>query len=188
MFRGPSWPMILVLAGFCAPSSELQIAESWYGKTALDDLLGVPPDKINNDRLYRALDALLSYKDELCRHLQKCYGEMFGATFNFLFYDITSTYFERSINPQARRGYSRDSRPDCPQVCIGLVATKEGLPLSFEIFDGNRPDVTTAQEMVHLMETKYGKVNRVWVMDRGMVSEENLEFMRKADARYLVGS
>lgn len=188
-----SWSLmasILVLARFCAPSSELQIAESWYEKTALDDLLDVPPDKINDDRLYRALDALLPYKDDLSRHLQERYGELFGTAFDFLFYDITSTYFEGSAdgNPRARRGYSRDSRPDCPQVCIGLVATKEGLPLAFEIFDGNRPDVTTAQEMVHIMEAKYGKANRVWVMDRGMVSEDNLEFMRKANARYLVGT
>jgi transposase len=181
---------ILVLARFCAPSSELQIAESWYDKTALDDLLGVPCDKINDDRLYRALDALLPHKDALCKHLQQRYGELFGSTFDFLFYDITSTYFEGTANgnPQAKRGYSRDSRPDCPQVCIGLVATKEGLPIAFEIFDGNRTDVTTAQEMVELMETKYGKANRVWVLDRGMVSEDNLEFMRNSKARYLVGT
>ena len=181
---------ILVLARFCAPSSELQIAESWYDKTALDDLLGVACEKINDDRLYRALDVLLAYKDDLCRHLQRRYGELFGASFDFLFYDITSTYFEGNAegNPQARRGYSRDSRPDCPQVCIGLVATKEGLPLAFEIFDGNRPDVTTAQEMVQVMEAKYGKADRVWVLDRGMVSEDNLEFMRLSGARYLVGT
>jgi transposase len=181
---------ILVLARFCAPSSELQIAESWYDKTALDDLLGVAGEKVNDDRLYRGLDALLSYKDDLCGHLQARYGELFGATFDFLFYDITSTYFEGSTegNPQAKRGYSRDGRPDCPQVCIGLVATKEGLPLAFEIFDGNRPDVTTTQEMVKAMEAKYGKANRVWVLDRGMVSEKNLEFMRKANARYIVGT
>jgi len=181
---------ILVLARFCAPSSELQIAESWYDKTALDDLLGVACAKINDDRLYRALDVLLAYKDDLCRHLQRRYGELFGASFDFLFYDITSTYFEGNAegNPQARRGYSRDSRPDCPQVCIGLVATKEGLPLAFEIFDGNRPDVTTAQEMVQVMEAKYGKADRVWVLDRGMVSEDNLEFMRLSGARYLVGT
>jgi len=181
---------ILVCARFCAPSSELQIAESWYDKTALDDLLGVPGDKINDDRLYRALDVLLPYKDELCRHLQQRYGELFGTTFDFLFYDITSTYFEGAAtgNPQAKRGYSRDSRPDCPQVCIGLVATKEGLPLAFEIFDGNRPDVTTTREMVEVMEAKYGKAHRIWVLDRGMVSEENLEFMRISGARYLVGT
>jgi transposase len=181
---------ILVLARFCAPSSELQIAESWYGKTALEDLLGVSDGKINDDRLYRALDVLLPYKDQLCTHLQNRYGELFNATFDFLFYDITSTYFEGAAegNPQAKRGYSRDSRPDCPQVCIGLVATKEGLPIAFEIFDGNRPDVTTPKEMVMVMETKYGKANRVWVMDRGMVSEKNLEFMRESGARYLVGT
>ena len=181
---------ILVLARFCAPSSELQIAEFWYSKTALDDMLGVAADKINDDRLYRALDALLPYKDALCLHLQKRYGELFGSTFDFLFYDITSTYFEGTAkgNAQAKRGYSRDGRPDCPQVCIGLVTTREGLPLAFEIFDGNRVDVTTTKEMVQIMEAKYGKANRVWVMDRGMVSEDNLEFMRGIDARYLVGT
>ena len=181
---------VLVLARFCAPSSELQIAEFWYGKTALDDMLGVADDKINDDRLYRALDALLPHKDALCLHLQKRYGELFGSTFDFLFYDITSTYFEGTAksNAQAKRGYSRDSRPDCPQVCIGLVATREGLPIAFEIFDGNRPDVTTTKEMVQIMEAKYGKANRIWVMDRGMVSEMNLDSMRKAGARYVVGT
>jgi transposase len=187
------WPImtaILVLARFCAPSSELQIAESWYDKTALDDLLGVPCDKINDDRLYRALDSLLPHKDDLCRHLQKRYGELFGSTFDFLFYDITSTYFEGSAkgNPQAKRGYSRDGRPDCPQVCIGLVTTKEGLPIAYEVFDGNRTDVTTTQEMVETMEKKYGKAGRVWVMDRGMVSEDNLKYLRSTGARYLVGT
>lgn len=181
---------ILVIARFCAPSSELRIADNWYKMTALDDLLGVSVDKINDDRLYRALDVLLPYKDDLCRHLQRRYGELFGTDFDFLFYDITSTYFEGSAdnNPQAKRGYSRDNRPDCPQICIGLVTTKEGLPIAFEIFDGNRPDVTTTQEMVSSMEAKYGEANRVWVMDRGMVSEENLEFMRMTNARYLVGT
>ena len=181
---------VLVLARFCAPSSELQIAESWYEKTALDDLLGVRSDKIIEDRLYRALDALLPHKDELCHHLQRRYGELFGCSFDFMFYDITSTYFEGSAkaNPQAKRGYSRDGRPDCPQVCIGLVTTREGLPLAFEVFDGNRVDVTTTQEMVQIMEGKYGKAKRVWVMDRGMVSEDNLESLRSTGARYLVGT
>jgi transposase len=181
---------ILVLARFCAPSSELQIAESWYDKSALDDLLGVACEKVNDDRLYRALDVLLPHKDKLCKYLQTRYGELFGATFDFLFYDITSTYFEGNAkgNPQAKRGYSRDGRPDCAQVCIGLVASKEGLPLAFEIFDGNRVDVTTTQEMIQIMESKYGKANRIWVMDRGMVSENNLDYMRQKDARYLVGT
>jgi transposase len=181
---------ILVVARFCAPSSELQIAESWYDKTALDDLLGVSSDKINDDRLYRALDFLLPHKDDLCRHLQKRYGELFGTTFDFLFYDVTSTYFEGSAkgNPQAKRGYSRDKRSDCPQVCIGLVATKEGLPIAYEVFDGNRSNVTTTQEMVEIMEKKYGKANRVWVMDRGMVSDANLKYIRSTGAYYLVGT
>ena len=188
-----SWSLmtcLLVLARFCAPSSELQIAESWYGKTALEDLLGVPSDKINEDRLYRALDALLPHKDALCRHLQQCYGELFGTRFNFLFYDVTSTYFEGNgeRNRQAKRGYSRDSRPDCVQVCIGLVVSREGLPLAFEVFDGNRTDVTTLGEMVELMESKYGQAERVWVIDRGMVSEENLGFLRQRGASYLVGT
>jgi transposase len=187
------WSMmacILSVARFCAPSSELQIAESWYDKTPLEDLLGVPADRINDDRLYRALDALLPHKDALCRHLQDRYGELFGETFDFLFYDITSTYFEGTAhgNPQAKRGYSRDNRPDCPQVCIGLVTSKEGLPLAFEVFDGNRPDVTTTEEMVEIMESKYGKANRIWVMDRGMVSEDNIEFMQERGARYIVGT
>lgn len=181
---------VLSLARFCAPSSELQIAESWYGKTALDDLLGVSDEKINDDRLYRALDALLPHKDNLCKHLQKRYGELFGAKFDFLIYDITSTYFEGTgkANPQAQRGYSRDSRPDCVQVCIGLVASIEGLPLAFEVFDGNRTDVTTVEEMLDLMQNKYGKAERVWVMDRGMVSEENIELLQGCGARYLVGT
>lgn len=188
-----SWSVmaaVLTLARFCAPSSELQIAESWYAKTALDDLVGVPAEKINDDRLYRALDALLPHKDALCRHLQKRYGELFGTTFDFLIYDVTSTYFEGSgkRNARAKRGYSRDSRPDCVQVCIGLVTSSEGLPLGFEVFDGNRVDVTTVEDIIELMEGKYGKANRVWVMDRGMVSEENLELLRSRDAHYLVGT
>lgn len=181
---------ILTIARFCAPSSELQIAASWYDKTACEDLLGVPTHRVNEDRLYRALDALLPHKDALCRHLQDRYGELFGATVDFLFYDITSSYCEGTArgNPQARRGYSRDSRPDCPQVCISLVTSREGLPLAFEVFDGNRPDVTTTKAMVLTMEHKYGKADRIWVMDRGMVSEDNMEFLRQRGARYLVGT
>ena len=181
---------ILVLARFCAPSSELQIADFWYGKTALDDLLGVAPEKVNDDRLYRALDALLPHKDALFAHFQKVYGELFGTTFDILLYDITSTYFEGQVagNPQAQRGYSRDGRPDCVQVCIALVVTPEGLPLAYEVFDGNRTDVTTVDEMVQTMREKYGHERRTWVMDRGMVSEGNLEMLRDAKAGYLVGT
>lgn len=181
---------VLVLARFCAPSSELQIADFWYGRTALDDLLGVAPEKVNEDRLYRALDALLPHKDALFGHFQKVYGELFGTTFDILLYDITSTYFEGRANgnPQARRGYSRDGRPDCAQVCIALVVTPEGLPLAYEVFDGNRTDVTTVDEIVGTMRTKYGHERRTWVMDRGMVSEANLALLREAEASYLVGT
>lgn len=181
---------ILALARFCAPSSELQIADFWYGKTALDDLLAVAPDKVNDDRLYRGLDALLPHKDGLFRHLQKVYGEFFGLTFDLLLYDITSTYFEGQAanNPQAKRGYSRDNRPDCVQVCIALVVTPEGLPLAYEVFDGNRTDVTTVEEMIETMREKYGHERRTWVMDRGMVSEDNLDALREAGASWLVGT
>ena len=118
------------------------------------------------------------------------YGKLFGTDFNFLLYDVTSTYFEGSgkNNPQAKRGYSRDSRPDCVQVCIGLVATPEGLPLAFEVFNGNKVDVTTLEEIVEMMEKKYGKAKRLWVMDRGMSSEENLEALRKRGTSYLIGT
>lgn len=181
---------VLAVARVCQPSSELAIAESWYEKTALEDLLGVGGDKVNESRLYRALDRLLPHKDDVCRHLQDRYSEWFGSKFDFLFYDITSTYFEGQCphNPQARRGYSRDNRQDCKQVCIGLVVNAEGLPVGYEVFDGNRRDVTTLEEMVGLMETKYGKAQRVWVLDRGFVSEENLDFLRERGARYIVGT
>lgn len=181
---------VLAIARMCQPSSELAIAESWYEKTALEDLIGISVDKVNDDRLYRSLDHILPHKDEICRHLQGRYEELFGARFDFLFYDITSTYFEGQCphNDQAKRGYSRDKRPDCKQVCIGLVVNTDGLPVGYEIFDGNRRDVTTVEEMVELMESKYGKARRVWVMDRGMVSEENLDFLRGRGAQYIVGT
>lgn len=181
---------VLATARFCSPRSELAIAEHWYGQTALDDLLGIAPEKINEDRLYRALDHLWPHKDEVCRHLQTRYTEWFGSDFDFLFYDITSTYFEGQAlsNEQARRGYSRDNRPDCAQVCIGLVVNRDGLPVAYELFDGNRADVTTFDEVVEIMERKYGQARRIWVVDRGMVSEENLAALRDRGARYIVGT
>jgi transposase len=179
---------VLALGRFCAPSSELRISESWYQKTALEDLLGIAGEKINDDRLYRALDAMLPHRDELFRHLQRRYGEWFGVKYDLLLYDVTSTYFEGECkrNGRARRGYSRDHRPDCLQVCIGLVVSREGLPLAYEVFDGNRSDVTTLEEIVEWMEGKYGKAGRIWVLDRGMVREENLEFLRSRGTQYIV--
>jgi len=181
---------ILCAARFCAQRSELGIAEHWYAHSALEDLTGVSPAKINDDRLYRGLDVLAQHKDKLCAHLLERYKDWFGINFEFLIYDVTSTFFEGQLkdNEQAARGYSRDNRSDCKQVCIGLVCTPEGLPLSYEVFAGNRSDVTTVEEIVSAMEDKYGQANRVWVMDRGMVSEDNIAFLRQRGARYLVGT
>jgi len=181
---------ILTVARFCAQKSELAVAEHWYERTALSDLLGVRVEQVNDDRLYRGLDVLAQHKERLCSHLMERYRSWFGVRFEFLVYDVTSTFFEGQAvrNEKAARGYSRDSRPDCKQVCIGLVCTPEGLPLSYEIFAGNRRDVTTVEEIVEMMESKYGQAERVWVMDRGMVSEENITFLRSRKARYLVGT
>jgi transposase len=165
------------------------VAERWYQRTALEDLLGVDWGKVNDDRLYRGLDVLLEKKEELTAHLLQRYTSWFGVRFEFLVYDVTSTYFEgQGGGAKAARGYSRDNRPDCKQVCIGLVVSPEGLPLAYEVFAGNRTDVTTVEEIVTTMETKYGKAERIFVMDRGMVSEANIEFLRARKAFYVVGT
>lgn len=181
---------VLTTARFCAQRSELVIAEHWYERTALEDITGIPLRKINDDRLYRGLDVLAGHKDKLCAHLMERYRDWFGIQFEFLIYDVTSTFFEGQAagNTKAARGYSRDQRSDCKQVCIGLVCSPEGLPLSFEVFAGNRADVTTVEDIVKRMEDKYGQAQRVWVMDRGMVSEKNIAFLRERKARYLVGT
>ena len=150
---------ILVIARLCEPASELHIAEDWYRRTALDDLLGVPAERINDDRLYRALDRLLPHKRALEVHLKERLGALFELDYELLLYDVTSTYFEGQAegNALARRGYSRDHRPDCKQVCIGLVVTRDGVPLGYEVFAGNRTDVTTVEEIVTTMERRYGQ-------------------------------
>ena len=181
---------LLTTARFCAQKSELGVAERWYGRTALEDLLGVSWEQINEDRLYRGLDELHAHKEQLTQHLLQCYESWFGVGFEFLIYDVTSTFFEGQAlgNAKAMRGYSRDHRPDCKQVCIGLVVSPEGLPLAYEVFAGNRNDVTTVEEIITVMEEKYGQAKRIWVLDRGMVSEENIEFLRARQAQYLVGT
>jgi len=181
---------ILTVARFCGQKSELEVAERWYADSALEDLLGVPFSQINDARLYRGLDVLHAHKEQLCTHLLKRYQDWFGVEFEFLLYDVTSTYFEGQAlgNTKAARGHSRDHRPDCKQVNIGLVVTPEGLPVAYEIFAGNTADVTTVEEMVELMEAKYGQAKRIWVMDRGMISEDNIDFLRSRAARYLVGT
>jgi len=181
---------VLVLCRLCDPSSELRIAEHLYGRTAIGDLLGIPAGKMNDDRLYRALDALLVHKEALEVHLKERLGELFNLEYDLLLYDVTSTYFEGEAkgNPLAERGYSRDHRPDCKQVCIALVVTREGMPLGYEVFAGNRSDVTTVEEIVETMEARYGRADRIRVMDRGMVSHDNIAFLRKEGRRYITGT
>ncbi len=188
-----AWPVvaaILTIARFCEPASELHIEHTWYPRTALPDLLGVPVDKVHTDRLYAGLDQLLGHKEAIEQHLKQRLGDLFDLKYDLLLYDITSTYFEGEClgNPMARRGYSRDSRPDCKQVCIGLVVTDDGMPLGYEVFDGNTNDSTTVERIVRAMEKKYGRASRVWVMDRGMVSEANLRFLRQRGGSYIVGT
>jgi len=181
---------VLVVARLCEPSSELHIAEDWYRRTALEDLLDLPVAAVNDDRLYRALDRLLPHKEAIEQHLNKRLGELFALDYDLLLYDVTSTYFEGEAkqNPLAQRGYSRDHRPDCKQVNIALVVTREGMPLGYEIFAGNRTDVTTVEEIVETMERRYGAAGRIWVMDRGMVSRKNLAWLQRTGRRYLIGT
>jgi transposase len=191
--EGISWSVmaqILMLGRMVEASSELRLAEHTYEASALAELLGVPAEKVNDDRLYRSLDHLLPHKTALEKHLQQRLGELFQLDYDLLLYDVTSTYFEgeAAANPQAQRGYSRDHRPDCKQVNIAMVVSRSGLPLGYEVFAGNRSDVTTVEEIVAAMENKYGQANRIWVMDRGMVSAENVEFLQKGGRRYILGT
>jgi transposase len=181
---------ILVIQRLLCPSSELSIAEGGYEKTALPELLGVPVERVNDDRLYRALDHLLEHKEALETHLKESLGKLFGLTYDLLLYDMTSTFFEGQSdkNPLAQRGYSRDSRGDCKQVTIALVVSREGMPLGYEVFAGNKADVKTVEEIVETIEDRYGKADRVWAMDRGMVSQENVEFLKEGNRRYILGT
>jgi hypothetical protein len=181
---------VLTAGKFCGQASELGVAEEWYARTALEDLSGIAPELINDDRLYRGLDQLGKHKDRLCEHLMQRYRDWFGVRFEFLLYDVTSKYFEGQAlgNTKAARGYSRDQRSDCKQVCIGLVCTPEGLPLNYEVFAGNRVDVTTVEDVGRKMEARFGQAERIWVMDRGMVSEANIDFLRERKALYIVGT
>lgn len=181
---------VLAAARLIAPSSELAIEEQFYPRTALDDVVGVPSDKVNKDRLYRTLDRLGPHKRAIEVHLRERLGALFNEPFDLLLYDLTSTYFEGLAegNPAACRGYSRDHRPDCAQIVIGLVVTHSGLPLGYEVFHGNRADATTLDEMMEKIEAQYGKASRVWVFDRGVASEKNLEALRRCGGNYLVGT
>jgi transposase len=181
---------VLAINRLCAPGSELAIEERWSPSTALDDLLEIEEGKINDTRLYRCLDRILPHKTKLEQHLKQRYGELFGAEFEVLLYDLTSTYVEGAAEKNAMmgRGYSRDHRPDCEQMVIALIVNREGFPFSYETFDGNRADVSTMESILRMVERKYGKARRIWVMDRGIVSEENLAAIRKRGGQYLVGT
>jgi transposase len=181
---------LLAINRLCAPGSELAIEQRWYPSTALDDLLEIEEGKINDTRLYRCLDRILPHKTKLERHLKERYGALFGAEFDVLLYDLTSTYVEGAAekNPMVRRGYSRDHRPDCEQLVIALIVNNEGFPFSYETFDGNRSDVSTMETMLRMVERKYGKARRIWVFDRGIVSEENLAAIRRRGGQYLTGT
>ncbi|HSZ93215.1 MAG TPA: IS1634 family transposase, partial [Acetobacteraceae bacterium] len=197
-----SMAAVLVTARFCEPSSELHIAEDWYRRTALCDLLQLGEEQVNKDRLYRSLDHLsldhlLAHKAALEAHLARRCGELFTVQNEVLLYDVTSTYFEGQApgNPQAQRGYSRDHRPDCKQVCIALVVTFDGFPLGYEVFAGNTHDsrtlqtiVATLQTIVATMEARHGMLGRVWIADRGMASAGNLAWLRETGRRYIVGA
>jgi hypothetical protein len=181
---------VLAINRLCAPGSELAIEERWYPSTALDDPLEIEQGKINDPRLYRCLDRILPHKTKLEQHLQQRYGELFGAEFDGLLYDLTSTYVEGAAekNPMMRRGYSRDHRPDCEQMVIAVIVNREGFPFRYETLDGNRADVPTRESILRMVERKYGKARRIWVMDRGIVSEENLAAIRKRGGQYRVGT
>jgi transposase len=186
----PAMAIVLIACRLCTPSSELQIANCLYERTALEDLLGLPASLITDDRLYRSLDKVLEIKESLEKHLKDRLGELFGLTYDLLLYDVTSTFIEGQGvgNEQMKRGYSRDQRPDCKQVCIALVVSRCGMPLGFEVFDGNRADVTTVKDIVRVIEGRYGKADRIWVMDRGMVSEDNIMFLKEDGRRYILGA
>jgi transposase len=181
---------VLVINRLCTPGSELAVEQHWYPSTALDDLLHIEKGKINDTRLYRCLDRLLPLKTKIEQHLKQRYGELFQAEFDVLLYDLTSTYVEGAAeeNPLMRRGYSRDHRPDCEQLVLALIVNQEGFPFSYEVFDGNRADVTTLEAILRTVERKHGKARRVWIFDRGVVSEENLAALRKRGGEYLVGT
>ena len=172
------------------PRSELFVHEKWFPQTAMDVLLDCDFAVAHKDRLYRCLDRIVEHKTELEQHLASKWKDLFGASFDIILYDLTSTYFEGSAEgvAKAKRGYSRDHRPDCKQLVIALVVTAEGFPLTYEVFDGNKIDSTTLKDIVEAVEGKHGKARRVWVFDRGITTEDNLQWLRERGACYLVGT
>ena len=181
---------VLVINRLCEPASEFAVHRRWFLASAMDELLGVDFAAADKDRLYRCLDRLVAHKDELFKFLVDRWKTLFDARFDVLLYDLTSTYFEGRCEqiPKARHGYSRDGRPDCRQVVIALVVTPDGFPLAYEVMPGNTSDRTTLKAFLAKIESMYGKSRRVWLMDRGVPTEADLERMRADGVGYLVGT
>jgi transposase len=181
---------IEVINRLCQPCSEFALAEHWYRSTALDDLLGVPDEAVTKDRLYRTLDLLLKAHTAIEDDLKQSFGTLFQLDYDLLLYDLTSSYFEglAEDNDLAKRGYSRDHRKDCKQIVIALVVTREGFPLAHQTFAGNTRDLATVKLIVNAIETRFGKSQRVWVMDRGMIDQESLAFLSEPGRRYLLST
>lgn len=195
--KGTRWD--LILQALCCyrlidPGSEWRFHRHWYDTSALGDLLDAGFELVDIHKLYRCLDRLLEHKQALFDHLTKRWKDMFNATFDVLLYDLTSTYFESNPpfpeNDKRKFGYSRDKRFDCVQVVIGLIVTPEGFPLAYEVMAGNTADKTTLRDFLQKIEAQYGKAQRIWIMDRGIPTEEVLEEMRRHDppVYYLVGT
>jgi transposase len=183
---------LLVVNRLLDPGSEFRVHRQWYLSTAMDALLGTDFAVAEKDRLYRCLDRVVEHKQELFVWLRQKWADLFHAEFEVLLYDLTSTYFEGAMeqNPKAKYGHSRDKRTDCLQVVIALVITTDGFPLAYEVLDGNTSDRTTLREFLDKIEKTYGKAKRMWVMDRGIPSEEILQEMRDParEIFYLVGT
>jgi transposase len=196
--EGTDWEKvlrILVIYRLLSPGSEWRLHRLWFRTTALADLLGVDERAVQDDTLYRCLDLLLAHKEDLFQHLRQRWSDLFGARYKVLLYDLTSTYFECDVPSEEsdprRFGYSRDRRSDCVQVVVALVVSPEGLPLAYEMFPGNTADKTTLRQMVKTIQTRYGAAERIWVMDRGIPTEEiltELRAVKDTPVRYLVGT
>jgi transposase len=181
---------IEVINRLCAPCSEFALAEHWYRSTALEDLLGVPDSAVTKDRLYRTLDRLLQAQEAIENDLKNQFGHLFQLDYDLLLYDLTSTYFEglAEENDLAHRGYSRDHRGDCKQVVLALIVTRDGFPLAHLTLSGNTQDLQTVETIVTTIESRFGKSQRLWVMDRGMISEDTLKFLGRPGRRYLLAT
>jgi len=193
--EGTSWCqvlMVLTAYRWIDPGSEWRLHREWYARSAMADLLQQDAALANKDTLYRCLDRLLEHKEALFGFLKERWQDLFGVKFDVLLYDLTSSYFESDPpfpeGDKRRFGYSRDHRPDCVQVVIALIVTPEGFPLTYEVMAGNTADNTTLPGFLQRIEARYGQANRVWVMDRGVPTEEHLAEMRRRGASYLVGT